>query len=79
MTSYDHRKELLRTQAVQACLTAMGGTEARIYGTEPFEWSGTVLNDDSSLTTTTHWRDSEGLWRYEVVVEVRIVKTRLRD
>lgn len=75
----DHRKELLRTQAVQACLSAMGAAEARIYGHEPHQWCGTVLDDDSTMTSTTHWRDTEGSWKYEVQVAVTVYKTKVPE
>lgn len=73
----DHRLDLLRTQAVHACLTAMGAAEGNIYGSAPDQWSGTVLESADTLRSTSHWRDQDGDWRYEVTVTVEVKRTLL--
>lgn len=74
----DHRAELLRTQAVQACLAAMGAAEAHVYGTAPHEWRGTILANADTMTTTTHWHDVDGTtWRYETTVTVAVTRQKL--
>lgn len=75
--SDDPKRELLRTQAVQALLTALHANEVHVYGTEPSQWAGTTLDSNSQITTSTHWQDSEGRWRYDVIVSVDVRKTQV--
>lgn len=70
----DHRADLLRTQAMQACLGAMNASEVHVYGEESHQWSGTVLDSDRTITTTTHWSTPEGRFRYEVHIDVAVCK-----
>lgn len=72
--SDDPKRELLRTQAVHACLTAMNAAELRVYGATSSQWTGTTLDSNSTMTSSTHWQDSEGQWRYDVVVRVEVFK-----
>jgi hypothetical protein len=67
----DDRAELLRTQAVQACLSAMGAADVRVTGNEP--WAGGVTLDSAdTMTSRTYWRvgDVKREYRVRVCVEV---------
>ena len=47
------RREILQSQAANAVFTALGGAEARVYGTEPFQIMGCVHSKpyDSDVLT----------------------------
>jgi hypothetical protein len=69
----DDRTELLRTQAVQACLTAMGAANVQAYGRDDVA-GGIVLDTEDTLTSHTLWWINEERWRYEVTVRVNVTR-----
>jgi hypothetical protein len=71
VTATDDRAELLRTQAMQACLSAMGAATVAVYGNEPAV-RGVVLESRGELTSTTYWRIGDDRWQYEVTVRVDV-------
>lgn len=70
----DPRAEMLRTQAVQACLSAMGAAEVHVYGAAAHEWCGTVLHDSRTLSTYQHMTDADGTWRYQTTIRVEVTR-----
>lgn len=71
MPQRDDRAEQLRTQAMQACLSAMGGAEVRVYGNEPFA-GGVTLDSADTMTIRTYWRVGDVKREYRVTVRVDV-------
>lgn len=66
----DDRAELLRTQAMEACLQALGAAQVRVSGNEPFA-GGVTLDGADTLTSRTYWAVA-GSGRREYRVRVRV-------
>lgn len=76
----DHRRELLRTQAMTALLTTLGGNEVHIYGDKPYQYKGTYLVDQDNICMVTHWADENGaMWEYKVHVGVIVERRELKN
>lgn len=76
----DHRKELLRTQAVTACLNAMGAQMVNVHGMATNDWNGVILDTDSLISSVTHWMDGQGhKWRYTVSIRVEVNRRLVDD
>lgn len=83
------RGELLRTQAVQAIIAALGGCEVRIYGDDRLSQdAGTHLrlSDETSsvITSDTYWSETPKVTRgpqrrvhRQIVVTVQVKETEL--
>lgn len=67
----DDRAELLRTQAMQACLGAMGAANVSVHGNELLA-GGVILESRGELTSTTYWRIGDDRWQYEVTVTIGV-------
>lgn len=75
----DHRGDLLRTETVRAVLDALKGP-ANIFGTGHTDWTGTILVSDATMVTSSNWSVADGaLYRYNVVVNVEVQRTTLRE
>lgn len=70
MHDFDTRADLLRTQAMDACLTAMGAAELRQFGTEA--QGGTVLDSRDQLTAHSYWPVDGVVWHFETKVTVTV-------
>jgi hypothetical protein len=69
----DDRTELLRTQAMQTCLTAMGAARVSVYGDDAVA-GGVFLDDENRLTSTTYWTIDGRRYRYDVQVRVDVTR-----
>lgn len=70
------RSELLRTQAMQHIMGALGAAQVRIYGNEPSA-GGVFLHDDRTVSSVTYWAeqcddDTTGSRRYQYDVRVSV-------
>lgn len=73
MPATDDRSNLLRTQAVHACLEALGAAHVRVNGND-WPAGGVVLNSAAEMTSTTHWREASGMVAYDVTVTVDVTR-----
>lgn len=69
----DDRTELLRTQAMQHVMSALGAAQVTVYGNEAMA-GGVFLVDENSVTSRTYWT-VDGT-KYEYSVDVCVLVTR---
>lgn len=72
----DDRSELLRTQAVQHLLTALGAANVQVYGHD-VNAGGVFLHDDRTVSHITYWHeacddDTTGMRRFQYDVRVSV-------
>ena len=71
-----YQGDLLQSQALVACFQALQGNEIHIYvHNSGYSWRGVRIDSESRITNTTHWSDSEGVWRYDVIVGIEVRRT----
>lgn len=69
----DPREETLLTQSMQACLGAMGAAEVNVYGSEPGQWRGIVIDGKRDFTAHSTWMCENGKrYHYYVHVGIRV-------
>jgi len=67
----DDRCELLRTQAVQHIVNALGGAQVSVYGNEVTA-GGVFLDSEREVTSRTYWRVGDERFEYAVQVSVDV-------
>lgn len=69
----DARSELLRTQAVQHVLSALGAANVNVYGNEATA-GGVFLHDDRTVSNVTYWHVDGTRYEYDVRVGVEVYR-----
>lgn len=78
---FDDRTELLRTQAMQHVMSALGAAQVHVYGNEALA-GGVFLHDDRTVSSITYWvmpleddTTDMGRYQYDVRVSVDVIRT----
>jgi hypothetical protein len=71
MDDLDDRSGLLRTQAVQHVMSALGAARVNVYGDDSVI-GGVYLESESEVCSRTYFRVGEERFEYQVWVEVKV-------
>lgn len=66
------RADILRTQAMDSVLSALGAAQPHVYGPLQHEWRGVILEARDKARAVTHWREGDDMVRYSVVVRLDV-------
>jgi hypothetical protein len=70
----DPQSELLRTQAVTTILSAMNAASVNVYGLGLNDWNGVVLEDETTVSSYSHFHRDGQKYRYETRVRVDVYR-----
>lgn len=73
----DDRAELLRTQAVQSIVGALGGARVNVYGNDPAA-GGVFLESEREVCSRTYWAVGDERFEYQVFVTVDVHRRKVK-
>lgn len=73
----DDREELLRTQAVQHILGALGGAQVSVYGNDSTA-GGVFLENEREVSSRTYWSVGDERFEYSVNVTIDVHRRKVK-